>query len=293
MPSVAADPAGPGRGQWRPRQDDLGCVRIVERGSFAAAAAGRGFSATMVGDHVRFLEERLDASLLNRTTRRHSLTEFGRSHYERCRAVLADIESAEGEAGAVQATPRGLLRVTAPAALGTTVLPRLLAGHLYRHPEVSVDLVLQDHRLDLVADEIDIAIRASALPDSSLHRPHPVAHAAEQRHWRFAVTGGEAAVGIGGNLRVNSGQALRAAALEGGRAGGSRYRDAAEVPGCGGFCCGATCPPPGPACRSHASASPADVAEPAPDPEAAQLYRSRRDGNRPGIGSDKRTPKSR
>ena len=223
-------------------------VRTVERGSFAAAAAGRGLSATMVGNHVRFLEDRLGASLLNRTTRQHNLTEFGRSYYERCRAILVEIEAAEGEAGAVQATPRGLLRVTAPAALGTTVLPRLLAGYLHRHPEVSVDLVLQDHRLDLVADEIDIAIRAGALPDSSLiaralspmrlvvcaapaylaahgtpdrpadlasHNCLDFAHGAEQRHWRLTGNGGEATVGIGGNLRANSGQALRAAALEG------------------------------------------------------------------------------
>ncbi len=66
-------------------------VRTVEWGSFAAAAAGRGFSATMVGNHVRFLEDRLGASLLNRTTRQHNLTEFGRSYYERCRAILAEI----------------------------------------------------------------------------------------------------------------------------------------------------------------------------------------------------------
>ena len=223
-------------------------VRTVERGSFAAAAVGRGLSATMVGNHVRFLEDRLGASLLNRTTRQHNLTEFGRSYYERCRAILAEVAAAEGEAGAVQGTPCGLLRVTAPASLGTTVLPHLLAGYLHRHPEVNVDLVLQDHRLDLVADEIDIAIRAGALPDSSLiartlspmrlivcaapaylaahgtpdrppdlasHNCLDFAHGAEQRNWRLTGSGSEVTVGIGGNLRANSGQALRAAALEG------------------------------------------------------------------------------
>ena len=143
-------------------------VRTVEQGSFAAAAAGRGLSATMVGNHVRFLEARLGTLLLNRTTRRQGVTEFGRSYYERCRVILAEIEAAETAAEAVQAVPRGLLRVTAPVALGTTVLPSLLASYLGRHPEVRVDLVLQDHRLDLVADELDVAIRAGALPDSSL-----------------------------------------------------------------------------------------------------------------------------
>ena len=223
-------------------------VRTVERGSFAAAAAGRGLSATMVGNHVRFLETRLGASLLNRTTRQQSLTEFGRLYFERCRTILAEIEVAEAAAGALQAVPRGLLRITAPMTLGTTVLPRLLAGYLRRNPEVKVDLVLQDHRLDLVADELDVAIRAGLLPDSSLvaralppmqlvvcaapayiadhgaprrpadlasHNCLDFAYSAEPLRWRFARDDGEEAVTVSGNLRINSGQALRAAALEG------------------------------------------------------------------------------
>ena len=223
-------------------------VRTVERDSFTAAAVGRGLSPTMVGNHVRFLEERLGASLLNRTTRQHSLTEFGRSYHERCRSILAEIEAAEAAADAARAVPRGLLRITAPVALGTTVLPRLLAGYLRRYPEVRVDLVLQDHRLDLMADEMDVAFRAGTLPDSGLvactlppiqlvvcatpaylaahgmpQRPADLAshncldftHAAEPLHWRFAGNGGEVAVNVGGSLRINSGQALRVAALEG------------------------------------------------------------------------------
>ena len=221
-------------------------VHTVERGSFAAAAAGRGRYAPRV--RHRFLEARLGALLLNRTTRQQSVTEFGRSYYERCRAILAEIEAAETAAEAVQAVPRGLLRVTAPVALGTTVLPSLLAGYLGRHPEVRVDLVLQDHRLDLVADELDVAIRAGALPDSSLiaralpplqlvvcaapaylathgtpvspaelaaHNCLDFAHAAEPLLWRFEGEGDNVAIGISGNLRINSGPALRAAALEG------------------------------------------------------------------------------
>ena len=219
-------------------------VRTVERGSFAAAAAGRGLSATMVGNHVRFLEHRLGALLLHRTTRQQSVTEFGRGYYERCRAILAEIEAAEAAAETIQAVPRGLLRVTAPVAVGTTVLPSLLAGYLRRCPEVTVDLVLQDHRVDLLADELDVAIRAGALPDSSMiaralpplqlvvcaapaylaahgtpgspadlaaHNCLDFAHAAEPLLWRL----GDAAIGVSGNLRINSGPALRAAALEG------------------------------------------------------------------------------
>ncbi len=223
-------------------------VLTVERGSFAAAAKGRGLSATMVGNHVRFLEARLGALLLNRTTRQQNVTEFGRSYYERCRAILAEIDAAEQLAEAVQATPRGLLRVTAPVALGTTVLAFLLAGYLGRYPDVKVDLVLQDHRLDLLADELDLAFRVGALPDSSMiaralpplqlivcaapaylaahgtptgsadlamHNCLDFAHAAEPLRWRFGDEDSDLAININGNLRINSGPALRAAALAG------------------------------------------------------------------------------
>ena len=223
-------------------------VRTVDRGSFAAAAAGRGLSATAVGNHIRFLEERLGTSILNRTTRQHSLTEVGRLYYERCRGILAEIDAAETAADTARAVPRGLLRITAPVTLGTTVLPRLLAGYLHRCPEVKVDLLLQDHRLDLLADEMDVAIRAGVLPDSGLiaralppiqlvvcaapaylaahgtpgqpadlasHNCLDFSHAAVPLRWRFVGPGDEVAVDVGGNLRINSGQALRAAALAG------------------------------------------------------------------------------
>ena len=223
-------------------------VRTVERGSFAAAASGSGLSATMVGNHVRFLEARLGALLLNRTTRRQGLTELGRAYYERCRRILLDIEAAEASVDEARAVPRGLLRVTAPVAFGTTVLPRLLAEYLRLHPQVQVDLVLQDRRVDLLEDELDVAIRAGMLPDSSLvaralsplrfvvcaspaylaahgtpetpadlaaHDCPDFAHAAEPGVWRFGGPRGDVAVTVNGRLRVNSGPALRLAALEG------------------------------------------------------------------------------
>ncbi len=222
-------------------------VRTVERGSFAAAAADRGLSPSMVGNHVRFLEARLGALLLNRTTRQQSVTEFGRAYYEQCRRILLDIEVAEKAADLMQTAPRGLLRVTAPMSVGTTVMPGVVAAYLRRHPEVQVEMVLQDHRLDLLADELDVAIRAGTLPDSGLiarvlpplrlvacaspsylrSHGHPrtptelerhncldFPHAGEPRIWRFAGPEGDVAIEVGGTLRVNNGQALRAAALE-------------------------------------------------------------------------------
>ena len=222
-------------------------VRTVERGSFAAAAAASGLSPAMVGNHVRFLEARLGAPLLHRNTRRQSITEFGRSYYERCRAILAEIEAAEAGASALLADPRGLLRVTAPLSLGTTVLPRIVTAYMQRHPEVHVDLVLGDHRLDLLTDRLDAAIRVGTLPDSGLiARALPpmqlvvcaspaylaaqgtpglaaelAAHECldffhtEPNLWRLRGPDGDAAVPVSGRLRINNGQALRAAALEG------------------------------------------------------------------------------
>ncbi|MBD0272956.1 MAG: LysR family transcriptional regulator [Acetobacteraceae bacterium] len=223
-------------------------VRTVERGSFAAAAAGTGLSATMVGNHVRFLEARLGARLLNRTTRRQGLTEVGRAYYERCRQILAEIEAAEARAAEAQAAPRGLLRVTAPVVVGTTVLPRLLAEYLRLHPQVRVDLVLQDRRVDLLEEGLDAAIRAGSLPDSGLiaralaplqlvvcaapaylaargapgtpadlaaHECLPFAHAAEPGAWRFTGPEGPVAVAVGGKLLANNSHAIRVAALEG------------------------------------------------------------------------------
>lgn len=222
-------------------------VRTVERGSFAAAAAASGLSPAMVGNHVRFLEARLGAPLLHRNTRRQRITEFGRSYYERCRAILAEIEAVEASASAMLADPRGLLRITAPLSLGTTVLPRIIANYLQRHRGVRVDLVLGDHRLDLLTDCLDAAIRVGTLPDSGLiARALPpmqlvvcaspaylashgtpgsavelAAHEcldffhAEPNLWRLRGPDGDGAVPVNGRLRINNGQALRAAAVEG------------------------------------------------------------------------------
>ena len=91
-------------------------VRAAELGGFAAAATALGISPTMVGLHVRALETRLGSRLLNRTTRRQSLTEVGRLYYERCRQILTDIEDADQIGSQLRAVPRGRLRVNAPVA---------------------------------------------------------------------------------------------------------------------------------------------------------------------------------
>ena len=143
-------------------------TRVVQKGSFAAAAEGPGLTAAMIGNHVRFLKARLGARLLNSTTRRQSLTELGRGYYERCRHILAEVEAAEAQAADLRGAPRGLLRITVPVALGTSLLPRLLAEYLRLQPEVEVELVLNDRVVDLLDEGFKVAIRVGALVDFGL-----------------------------------------------------------------------------------------------------------------------------
>src|ERR1700704_4013471 len=102
-------------------------VKAIDLGSFAAAASALDLSGPMVGKHIRFLEERLGVRLINRTTRRQSLTEFGRAYYDRCRVILADAEAADSLAADQLSEPSGKLRVTMPVLLGRRcVIPILL-----------------------------------------------------------------------------------------------------------------------------------------------------------------------
>lgn len=115
-------------------------VRAVDLGSFAAAATVLDLSAPMVGKHVRFLEERLGMRLLNRTTRRQSLTEFGRAYYERCRTVLAEAEAADALAADQLGEPRGKLRVALPVLFGRRCVMPILLGLARRHPQLGSTL---------------------------------------------------------------------------------------------------------------------------------------------------------
>ncbi|MCZ4092348.1 LysR family transcriptional regulator [Sinorhizobium psoraleae] len=135
-------------------------VKAVDLGSFAAAATALDLSGPMVGKHVRFLEERLGVRLLNRTTRRQSLTDFGRAYYERCRVVLAEAEAADALAADQLSEPRGRLRVTMPALFGRRCVVPILLELARRHPALEFDLSFSDHFADLAGDGYDLAIRS-------------------------------------------------------------------------------------------------------------------------------------
>jgi len=141
-------------------------ARVVQAGSFTTAAAGLGMPKSTVSRKVAELEERLDARLLNRTTRKLSLTDVGRTYYDYCQRIAGEIEDAERAVSSLQETPRGLLRVTAPVNAG--FLATIVSDYLKRYPEVRLDLFCTERRVDLIEERFDLGIRAGLLADSSL-----------------------------------------------------------------------------------------------------------------------------
>ncbi len=142
----------------------------ADLGSFAAAARQLGLSPAAVSKNIGELEAHLGARLFNRTTRRMSLTDAGARYYERIRRVLEELEEADNSLGAMQTTPSGLLRVSAPVTLTLmTSLSAALPRFLERHPALSLELRMDDRRSNLIEEGFDLAIRASdSLEDSSL-----------------------------------------------------------------------------------------------------------------------------
>ena len=140
-------------------------VKAVDLGSFAAAAAALDLSGPMVGKHVRALEDRLGVRLINRTTRRQRLTDFGRAYYERCRVVLAEAEAADALAADQLSEPRGKLRVTMPVHFGRRCVTPILLELAQQYPMLELDLSFSDRFADLAEDGYDLAIRTGALED--------------------------------------------------------------------------------------------------------------------------------
>lgn len=143
-------------------------VEVVRRNSFTAAAEQLDMSRSAVSKHVSRLEDRLGARLLNRTTRRLSLTEIGQAFFDRSRAALQELEDAKSEVARLQSAPRGRLRISAPMAFGLLHVAPVLADFLRRYPDVTVDLDLDDRSVDVVDNGFDVAIRIASLADSSL-----------------------------------------------------------------------------------------------------------------------------
>ena len=223
-------------------------VQVVEAGSFTAAARRAGLSKSMVSRRIAALEDRLAARLLNRTTRRLTLTETGSAFYERAARLVAEADEAELLASQLDAEPRGRLRVAAPMSFGFLHLASALAAFAAEYPRLVVDLDLDDRFVDLASEGQDMAVRIGRLSDSSLvarrlapcrlcivaspdylarrgtpERPEDLAghdslvysntSAAEQ--WRFVGVSERLAPRLTVRLQANNGDALCAAAEAG------------------------------------------------------------------------------
>jgi DNA-binding transcriptional LysR family regulator len=223
-------------------------VRVVDSGGFSAAGRKLNMSTTMVSNHVQALEERLGARLLNRTTRKVSLTEVGQAYYDRCTQILSEMEQADDIASALQTTPRGTLRIHTHTHVVPFVAP-VVADFLGSYAEAKVDHSIGERDVDLIDEGFDLAVRMLPPPDSSLivrriatwrhvlccshsylerhGRPEQLSDLATCnciRHvnypfgdeWHFVDRkGAPTTVKVSGNLITNSGETLRRASLQG------------------------------------------------------------------------------
>jgi DNA-binding transcriptional LysR family regulator len=223
-------------------------VAVVDAGSFAAAAARLDTSRAMASKQVQKLEEHLGTRLLNRTTRKLSLTGTGREFYERSVQIISDVEEAEQVAGQMTSTPRGMLKVTMPLSYGQHALAGIVAEFARKYPQVTVDISLSDRKVDLVEEGFDLAVRIGAMPESDLiarkigavrsvvcaapsylaqfgtpAAPEDLAaHAClgytlsgTGAQWRLEGPGGTVVVPVSGPIRADNGDMLRLAAASG------------------------------------------------------------------------------
>jgi DNA-binding transcriptional LysR family regulator len=148
--------------------DTLAFVKVVQAGSFTAAARSLGLPKATVSRKVQDLEQRLGAQLLHRTTRRVGLTEAGAIYFQYCESIAHILTEAEIAISQMQGEPRGWLRITSSHSLSVSLLSPLISDFRSIYPGVLIDLILTHETLDLIAKEIDVALRLGPLPDSSM-----------------------------------------------------------------------------------------------------------------------------
>jgi DNA-binding transcriptional LysR family regulator len=223
-------------------------VDVVAAGSFSQAGRRRGLAASSVTRSINALEDGLGVRLLNRTTRKLSLTEAGRLYHERSRRIIAEVEDARLSVTQLEAAPRGTLRLNVPVVFGRLHVAPALPAFLARYPALQIDLNMTDGFIDLVEEGVDLAVRIGELEDSSLiarrlapnHRvicaspdylrtagvPQEPAdlrahncliykRQAGRATWRLRNPGGTVEIEVAGALRANNADALHAAARGG------------------------------------------------------------------------------
>jgi DNA-binding transcriptional LysR family regulator len=143
-------------------------IKVVQTGSFTQTARALGMPNSTVSHRVSSLEKRLGVTLIQRTTRKLNVTPAGLAYFKRCILGIEEIQAAETEIAAIQGEPNGLLRITAPVELGGTVLFDLISEYTEKYKKVRVEAILTDREVDLLSENVDLAIRAGALESSSL-----------------------------------------------------------------------------------------------------------------------------
>ena len=221
--------------------------KVAKHNSFSAAARDMGLSKAMVSKHIASLENSLDVLLLNRTTRRLSLTESGAAYLERLKNILADIEETELAVSTLSSEPRGTLKLSAPTSFGSFHLARAIGGYKQIYPDVHIEMILTERLHDLVEDGLDLAIHVGHLDDSSLiakrlasarmivcgspayFEKHGIPETPEDlihhqcliyspripaNEWIFKKDNKKFNVRVSGDIRSNIGDALRVAAMQ-------------------------------------------------------------------------------
>ncbi len=223
-------------------------VQVFESGGFSAAARQHGRSKALLSKYVTDLEDQLGVRLMNRTTRKLSLTEAGELYYREASAILQQLDDLDATISEQSAAPRGLIRISGPRNFGETTLAPAIIAFMAKYPAVSIDLRLEDRFVDLVEEGIDVALRISAMPDSSLIARKIVdmrllicaspallarvgtpmhsdalrtlpcivdTNAQGQANWRMIEDGRTLSVHVDGPVRLNSPLAARQAAVAG------------------------------------------------------------------------------
>ncbi|HEV7717967.1 MAG TPA: LysR family transcriptional regulator [Arsenicitalea sp.] len=223
-------------------------VQVFDSGGFSAAARQHGRSKALLSKYVTDLEDYLGVRLMNRTTRKLSLTEAGEAYYREASQLLSQLDDLDATISDQTSAPRGLLRVSAPRNFGETTLAPAIFAFLAEYPAVTLDLRLEDRYVDLVEEGIDVALRISTMTDSSLIarkiadmslmivaapaliKKLGVPKTADdmrrmpcivdinlqgQANWRFIEEGKLVSVHVTGPVRCNSPLAARSAAIAG------------------------------------------------------------------------------
>ena len=224
-------------------------IAVVESGSFVAAAQRLHSSKAAISRYIQELETYLGVRLLQRSTRRVALTEAGRDYYQRAKQILADLDDADSAVGANNASLVGNIRINAPLTFGTRYLAPLWAEFMEHHPAITLDIELNDRRVDLLEEGFDLAIRIGNLADSSLvsrrlanshavlcaspsylekygipatpeeltqHQAISYSYMPTGDIWHFhSATNGERAIAVKARMHTNNGDTIRAVVLAG------------------------------------------------------------------------------